>query len=70
MKKRIVRIYLPYLPVLILFVVLYALTGKGANYHYPIGDIIRNILLIKNPSRSIHPFAWTLVFQIFYYGSR
>jgi len=36
-------------------------------YHRDITSIVRNLLLVHDPSQSIHPYAWTLVFELFYY---
>ena len=67
MKKRIARIHFPYIPLALVFIFLFWFSGKGSEYHHDPINIIRNILLIQNPSESIHPYAWTLVFEMFYY---
>ncbi|MBT5491586.1 acyltransferase, partial [bacterium] len=63
-KKRAIRIYLP---IFFIFVILFAITGKGTEYHHDIFNIIRNFFLIQNPVESIHPYSWTLVYEMFYY---
>jgi peptidoglycan/LPS O-acetylase OafA/YrhL len=69
LKKRIARIHFPYWPIFLIFVMLFLLTGKGVAYHHDRLNIVRNLLLVHDPNQSIHPFAWTLVFEIFYYAS-
>lgn len=66
-KKRISRIHFPYFPIVTLFIIMFLITGKGGDYHHDPINIIRNILIIQDPDRSIHPYAWTLVFEMFYY---
>ncbi len=67
MKKRFIRIYLPYLPIFIIFLFLFYISGKGSAYHTDLTNIARNSLLVQNPSESIHPYSWSLVFEMFYY---
>ncbi|WP_138614623.1 acyltransferase [Pseudoalteromonas sp. S3785] len=69
MKKRISRIHFPYFPIVILFIIMFVASGKGGYYHHDPINIIRNIFLVQNPSESIHPYSWTLVFEMFYYFS-
>ncbi len=66
-KKRISRIHFPYFPIIILLSVMFVITGKGGAYHHDPINIALNILLLHPPSESIHPYAWTLVFEMFYY---
>lgn len=68
-KKRANRIYVPYIPIFIVFYVLIIANGKDV---YPYNDflqVVRNLFLIQAPYSSIHPYAWSLVFEIFYYAS-
>lgn len=67
MEKRAVRVYLPYLPLFMLFVLLFMITGKGDEYHHDVFNIARNFFLVQNPARSIHPYSWSLVYEMFYY---
>lgn len=67
MKKRISRIHFPYLPIAVLFIIMFLVSGKGSEFHQDPINIIRNLLLIQNPNESIHPYSWTLVFEMFYY---
>lgn len=67
--KRALRIYPPYIPLTIAFITAFYFTGKGSQYHSDPINIIRNLLLINTPLESIHPYAWTLVFEAFYYLS-
>jgi exopolysaccharide production protein ExoZ len=67
MRKRVSRIHFPYIPVALLFIVMFLISGKGAEYHHDPVNIIRNLLLIQDPNESIHPYSWTLVFEMFYY---
>ena len=66
-KKRIARIYSPYLIPLFIIIILFFVSGKGSEYHRDIINIIRNIFLIQAPSLSIHPYSWTLVYEMYYY---
>ena len=66
-KKRIARIYSPYLIPLLIVIVLFFMSGKGSEYHRDGINILRNIFLIQAPSKSIHPYSWSLVFEIYYY---
>lgn len=67
--KRVIRIYTPYIPIFLIFCVLFWISGKGSDYHRNVVEILRNLLLVQNPVNSIHPYAWTLVFEMYYYIS-
>lgn len=69
LKKRAIRIYLPYFPIFFVFLLLFNITGKGTEYHHDIFNIIKNFFLIQNPTESIHPYSWTLVYEMFYYAT-
>ena len=68
-KKRIARIYSPYIvPFLVMFAMFMA-SGKGSEFHRDVLNIFRNLLLIHKPSQSILPYSWSLVYEIYYYAS-
>jgi len=66
-KKRVARIYAPYLLPFVAILVLFWLTNTGSDYHRDPTNIAKNFLLVQKPSQSIHPYAWSLVYEIFYY---
>lgn len=66
-KKRAIRIYPLYFVVFFIVASLFWLTGKGGEHFYDITNIIKNIFIINEPSLRIHPYQWTLVFEVFYY---
>lgn len=66
-KKRVARVYAPYIPPLLAMLVLFWWTGSGSEYHRDLSNILKNVLLVQKPSESIHPYAWSLVYEIFYY---
>jgi len=66
-KKRFIRVYLPYIPVFIFFVIVFNFTGKGDWYHHDTINIVKNLFLMQNTWESIHPYSWTLVYEVFYY---
>ena len=68
-KKRVARIYSPYFIPLLVMLVMILVSGKGGEYHRDYLNIFRNIFLIQNPTESIHPFAWSLVYEIYYYAT-
>ena len=43
------------------------ISGKGSEYHRDAVNIVRNVLLIQVPSKSIHPYSWSLVYELYYY---
>jgi exopolysaccharide production protein ExoZ len=68
-KKRVARIYSPYIiPFLVMFA-MFMVSGKGGEFHRDIFNIIRNVLLVHNPSQSILPYSWSLVYEIYYYAT-
>lgn len=69
LRKRAARIYPPYLPVALAFILLFAVTNRGESFHHDGINILRNLLLIQDPNESIHPYAWTLVFELYYYAT-
>ena len=66
-KKRAIRIYPLYFVVFFIVASLFWFTGKGGEHFYDITNIIRNIFIINEPALRIHPYQWTLVFEVFYY---
>lgn len=69
LRKRAARIFPPYLPVALTFILLFAITGRGESFHHDGINMLRNLLLIQDPNESIHPYAWTLVFELYYYAT-
>ena len=67
--KRITRIYIPYIPIFTVIAAIFLVTNFGSEYHKNSYNIIKNLLLVQTPSQSIHPYAWSLVYEIFYYSS-
>lgn len=67
LKKRVARIFPLYWFILFFFMSAILYAGKGGDYHRNSGNIILNIFLLNDPSLSIHPYAWSLVYEMFYY---
>jgi len=67
LKKRIVRIYPSYILIFIVMFILLLLSGTGGDYQRSFVNVLRNMLLIQAPSLSIHPYAWSLVYEMYYY---
>lgn len=44
-------------------------SGKGSEMHRDALNVLRNALLIQAPSKSIHPYCWYLVYQVYYYAT-
>ena len=66
-KKRMARIYPPFIISMFITLFLFVLTGMGADFHRDIINIVRNILLVQLPTQSIHPYSWSLVYELYYY---
>ena len=66
-KKRAFRVYPLYLVIFFIIAPMFWITGKGGEHFYDITNIVRNIFIINEPSLRIHPYQWTLVFEMFYY---
>ncbi len=66
-KKRMARIYPPFIITMFVTLFLFVCTGMGSDFHRDIINIARNILLIQLPTQSIHPYSWSLVYELYYY---
>jgi len=66
-RKRIARIYFPYILPFFTMLFLFLLTGTGGAQARDIVNIIRNLFLVQSPSQSIHPYSWFLVYEIYFY---
>ena len=68
-KKRIARIYFPYLLPFAIMLLLFFITGKGPEYARDFSNIVRNIFLVQPPTQSIHPYAWFLTYIVYFYAT-
>lgn len=65
--KRVLRVYPVYLPVLFIFLILFYSAGSGDDWHRDPLVILKNALLIHPKTQSLHPYSWTLVYEMYYY---
>lgn len=68
-KKRVARIYSPYILPFLTMLILFLVSGKGSEFHRDIVNIVRNLFLVQNPLHSIHTFSWSLVYEMYYYAT-
>ena len=52
---------------LVMVILFLVVPGKGADYHRDGINILRNLLLVQTPTLSIHPYAWALVYEMYFY---
>lgn len=67
LKKRIARIFPLYWIILFIFIAAILYAGKGGDFHRNGVNLVLNIFLLNIPSLSVHPYAWSLVYEMFYY---
>lgn len=67
-KKRFLRIYPPYWIILTALLIFYGATGAGTAEKRDAWNIMASYLLIPNAAQPVLGVAWTLVFEIFFYG--
>lgn len=52
-----------------MMLVMFLVSGKGGEFQRDYLNIFRNIFLVQNPTESIHTFAWSLVYEVYYYAT-